>query len=114
MKEFLFSYGTLQEEKVQIELFGRILQGSRDLLRGYLASTIEIKDESFLSNAETQYHLIAMPSNDKNDSIIGTVFEISKAELLLADKYEPQEYKRIQVALESGQEAWIYVAAETA
>ena len=114
MKEFLFSYGTLQEEKVQIELFGRILLGSRDILRGYSASTIEIRDESFLSNAETQYHLIANHSNDKNDSIEGTVFEISKDELLLADKYEPEEYKRIQVVLESGQEAWIYVAVETA
>ena len=114
MKEFLFSYGTLQEEKVQIELFGRILLGSRDILRGYSASTIEIKDESFLANAETQYHLIAIPSNNKNDSIAGTVFEISKEELLLADKYEPEEYKRVQVVLESGMEAWIYVAVETA
>ena len=113
MKEFLFSYGTLQEENVQIELFGRILLGSRDILRGYSASTIEIKDESFLANAEKQYHLIAIPSNDKNDSINGTVFEISKEELLLADKYEPEEYKRVQVVLESGIEAWIYVAVET-
>ena len=113
MKEFLFSYGTLQEEKVQIELFGRTLQGSKDMLRGYSATTIEIKDESFLSNAETQYHLIAIPSNDKNDSIEGMVFEISKEELLLADKYEPEEYERVKVLLESGKEAWIYVAAET-
>jgi hypothetical protein len=28
MKEYLFSYGTLQKEKVQLDLFGRILKGS--------------------------------------------------------------------------------------
>ena len=109
MKEFLFSYGTLQEEKVQIELFERMLVGSRDILKGYRAATIEIKDEAFLSNAEQEYHLIAIPSNNKNDSIEGTIFEISSEELLLADKYEPEEYKRVKVLLESGKEAWIYV-----
>jgi gamma-glutamylcyclotransferase (GGCT)/AIG2-like uncharacterized protein YtfP len=113
VNEYLFSYGTLQEEKVQIELFGRNLQGSKDILRGYRAATIEIKDESFLSNAEQQYHLIAIPSTNKNDNIRGTIFEISREELLLADKYEPEEYKRINVILESGKEAWIYVAVKT-
>jgi hypothetical protein len=46
MKEYLFSYGTLQKEKVQIDLFGRILAGSNDVLKGYRVSTIEITDEN--------------------------------------------------------------------
>ena len=112
MNQYLFSYGTLQKEKVQIELFGRILQGSGDTLIGYKVSTIEIKDESFLLKGEQKYQLTAVISKD-NDNIKGTVFEITEEELRLADKYEPVNYKRVKVVLESGKEAWVYIAAET-
>jgi gamma-glutamylcyclotransferase (GGCT)/AIG2-like uncharacterized protein YtfP len=114
MKEYLFSYGTLQQEKVQLELFGRIFQGSGDTLNGYKVAEIEIKDESFLAKGEQKNQLTAIISKDKNDSIKGTVLELTQEELLLADKYEPNNYKRITVVLESGKEAWIYVAVETA
>ena len=112
MKEYLFSYGTLQKERVQIELFGRILQGSGDILRGFKTSAIEITDESFLSKNEQKYQQTAIISKDKNDMIRGTAFEITQDELVLADKYEPVNYKRIKIMLESGKEAWIYSAAE--
>jgi len=112
VNQYLFSYGTLQKEKVQIELFGRILQGSGDTLIGYKVSTIEIKDESFLLKGEQKYQLTAVISKD-NDNIKGTVFEITEEELRLADKYEPVNYKRVKVVLESGKEAWVYIAAET-
>jgi gamma-glutamylcyclotransferase (GGCT)/AIG2-like uncharacterized protein YtfP len=113
MKEYLFSYGTLQKEKVQIALFGRILQGSGDTLRGHRVSVIEIKDESFLSKGEEKYQQTLIVSSDNNDTIKGTVLEITGKELRLADKYEPGNYKRIKIVLESGKEAWIYVAVET-
>jgi len=112
VNQYLFSYGTLQKQKVQIELFGRILQGSGDTLIGYKVSTIEIKDESFLLKGEQKYQLTAVISKD-NDNIKGTVFEITEEELRLANKYEPVNYKRVKVVLESGKEAWIYIAAET-
>lgn len=111
MKEYIFSYGTLQEDKVQLELFGRLLNGAQDVLRAYKSTSIEIKDESFLSKGEQKYQLTAIPSNGKNDFIEGTVFEISEEELLLADRYEPDGYQRIEVELESGKKAWIYAAA---
>jgi hypothetical protein len=44
MKEYLFSYGTLQKEKVQSDLFGRLLTGTKDILRGYKTSSIKITD----------------------------------------------------------------------
>jgi quinol monooxygenase YgiN len=37
----LFSYGTLQEEKVQLSTFGRLLQGQRDELPGFEPSSVE-------------------------------------------------------------------------
>ena len=104
----LFSYGTLQKEKVQLELFGRKLKGSRDILNGYKVAVIEIKDEEFLEN-EQQYHLIATLTGNRSDHIEGMVFEVEEKELLSADEYEPPEYKRVNVVLGSGKAAWVYV-----
>jgi hypothetical protein len=111
MQEYLFSYGTIQQGKVQMEIFGRQLTGIPDRLIGYRLASIEIKDASFQDKSEQKYHVIAICSNDKKDAIEGTVFELSMAELLEADKYEPDEYKRVSTELESGIEAWVYVEA---
>ena len=61
MKELLFSYGTLQKEKVQMELFGRLLQGTKDVLEAYKISFIEIKDEAFLSKGEDKQQRTLIP-----------------------------------------------------
>ncbi|HET6995042.1 MAG TPA: gamma-glutamylcyclotransferase family protein [Chitinophagaceae bacterium] len=110
MKEQLFSYGTLQKQNVQLELFGRLLPGARDILEHYRIVQIEIKDEKFLATGEDNYQNTLAWSADSNDIIEGMVFDISPAELLMADKYEPVNYKRIKVKLRSGREAWIYIA----
>ena len=112
MKENLFSYGTLQKEKVQLELFGRLLNGAKDILKGYKLSSIEIKDESFLAKGEEKFQKTLVPTKNDADIIEGTVFEISEDELCSADKYEPDNYKRVKVLLQSGEEAWIYLAVE--
>ena len=108
MKEYLFSYGTLQDGKVQLDLFGRILEGSYDILRGYKVSIIEIKDETFLSRSQEKFQKTLVIS-EGDDVVNGTALELTEAELLVADKYEPENYERIKVALESGKKAWIYV-----
>ena len=109
MNELLFSYGTLQKEKTQKELFGRILQGSADTLKGYKVSPIEIKDEKFLAKGEQKNQLTAIVSTNEKDNIKGTALELTKEELLLADKYEPDGFTRIKIVLESGKQAWIYI-----
>lgn len=109
MKKYLFSYGTLQRKKVQRELFGRILRGSPDSLNGYKTSSVEIKDTSFLSKGEETYQQTLIISNE-TDIITGTALEVTSTELQLADKYEPDNYKRIKVKLQSGKDAWVYVA----
>ncbi len=111
MREYLFSYGTLQKNEVQLELFGRLLTGTQDILNGYKVSSNEITDESFLSRGEQKHQLTLVSSGDKEVNVEGTVFEITEDELLLADKYEPEEYKRVKVTLESGKQAWVYLAA---
>lgn len=112
MTEYLFSYGTLQLEKVQIESFGRILKGTKDSLLGYMLISLEITDENVLKQSEQRFHPMAVPSEHTSDKIEGVVFEVSSEELLQADKYEVADYKRILVALESGKKAWIYVSVK--
>lgn len=111
MEENLFSYGTLQKENVQLELFGRLLKGTKDVLKGYKVSPIELKDETF-STTPGETYLVAIPSHNRNDSIEGVAYEMTPDEILLADRYEPEEYKRISVVLESGKNAWIYISAD--
>lgn len=42
--ENLFSYGTLQQENVQLKNFGHTLEGSKDTLQKYCLEDIEITD----------------------------------------------------------------------
>jgi gamma-glutamylcyclotransferase (GGCT)/AIG2-like uncharacterized protein YtfP len=82
----LFAYGTLQSEDVQQDLFGRILQGTPEILVGY-------------------------ETTDSNNTITGILYEITQTELRQVDLYEGLHYKRVEVQLQSNQKAWAYSAA---
>jgi gamma-glutamylcyclotransferase (GGCT)/AIG2-like uncharacterized protein YtfP len=105
----LFSYGTLQLRDVQLANFGRELAGQPDALPGYRRELIEITDPSVVSISGSAQHPIVVPG-DSSDSVPGTVFEITDAELAAADEYEVDDYARVAVRLRSGTEAWVYVA----
>src|SRR6187402_1251152 len=94
--ELLFSYGTLQLEKVQMASFGRILKGTKDAILGYKLSTVEITDKDVLEKSGQQFHPVAMPSTNTRDKIDGVVFEITKEELAKADEYEVDDYIRVE------------------
>lgn len=113
MKEYLFSYGTLQKDEVQMKLFGRLLDGEKDVLKGYKTASIEITDEKFLAEGENKIQQTIISTNNEKDFIEGMIFEISEEELLLTDTYEPENYARIKVEFESRKKAWIYVASKT-
>ena len=108
MHQYLFSYGTLQFPEVQMQLFGRLLEGDMDILMGYEKAPIEITDERFIANGGNRLQQIAIAS-DPGNGILGMAFILTEEELLKADKYEPVGYKRILVNLQSGIQAWIYV-----
>lgn len=108
----LFSYGTLQDEKVQLSNFGRLLSGQRDELRGYEPSRVKIEDAKLAAAIGMTHHANARFNGRKDSHVSGTVFEVTDAELAAADEYElPARYKRIAVVLASGKEAWVYVSA---
>jgi len=98
----LFSYGTLQQENVQMSTFGRLLQGQSDELPGFEPSLVR--------------HHANVTFNGRHDSrVSGTVFEVTDAELAAADQYEQAAgYKRIAATLASGKKAWVYVDARSA
>jgi len=108
--ERLFSYGTLQEEAVQLSTFGRRLQGAPDSLIGYKIQMIPIHDQHFIATSGASHHRNLDFTGNKTDVVEGYVFAITKRELEQADAYEPKDYKRVQARLRSGLNAWIYLS----
>lgn len=107
----LFSYGTLQDEVVQRQNFGRTLKGRRDSMPGYTQEMVAIADASVVALRGKTHHPIVMPSDDPSSSVAGVVFEVTTEELAAADAYEVSDYRRIRVTLVSGASAWVYVKA---
>ena len=108
----LFSYGTLRQENVQLATFGRRLEGRPDALAGFALSPMAIADPHVIAASGASVHTIARPSGNPADRIAGMVFGLTPAELEAADRYESGPIERIRVRLESGDEAFVYVAAD--
>jgi gamma-glutamylcyclotransferase (GGCT)/AIG2-like uncharacterized protein YtfP len=112
--EYLFSYGTLQSQAVQLATFGRKLVGQPDSLPGYRQTRLEIKNPDFVATSGAKYHLNAQFTGSDSEFVAGTVFKVTGKELEQADIYEDAaDYKRVSVQLKSGTRAWVYVDAST-
>ena len=107
----LFSYGTLQDKAVQLASFGRELQGRADALVGFRQDWVAITDPDVLATSGKSHHPIVQHSGEDADRVPGTVFEITPQELLAADAYEVSDYQRVNVQLQSGRQAWVYIQA---
>ena len=110
----LFSYGTLQQDEVQLALFDRKLDGDQDELVGYEQALLIIEDPAVIATSGKTHHTIVRRSADTSRRIKGTVYELTQAELHRADLYEVSAYKRTTANLASGREAWVYVDARIA
>ena len=110
--EHLFSYGTLQLEEVQLETFGRKLDGQPDALLGYRLAMITITDEDFVARSGTADHRNLQFTGNSSDILEGMVFKVTRSELEQADEYEPEGYERVKVELRSGTNAWVFVMTE--
>jgi gamma-glutamylcyclotransferase (GGCT)/AIG2-like uncharacterized protein YtfP len=110
----LFSYGTLQQEDVQLATFGRRLAGHRDQLAGFIQTEVEIDDPDVVAASGKTHHPILVFTGLPDDRVSGTLFDITGTELAQADDYEVDDYKRIAVTLASGMQAWVYVDARHA
>jgi gamma-glutamylcyclotransferase (GGCT)/AIG2-like uncharacterized protein YtfP len=100
MAEQLFVYGTLKDPAVQQAVFGRVVEGQSARLDGYTKAHIELSG--------TVYGII---QPDLQGSVEGLLIEVTPQELALIDRYEGDDYQRIQVTLTSRKVAWVYRAA---
>ncbi len=105
----LFSYGTLQFDRVQLDTFGRILTGKKDNLKKYVLSQIKITDPDVIRSSGTDTHPILEYTGNEADFVEGTVFELTKEELTQADSYEVGDYKRNELVFASGDRAFVYL-----
>jgi gamma-glutamylcyclotransferase (GGCT)/AIG2-like uncharacterized protein YtfP len=110
----LFSYGTLQQENVQLATFGRRLAGRVDQLNGFIQTEIKIENPEVVRASGKTHHPMLVFTNRPEDCVTGTVFDITDTELAQADDYEVDDYKRVAVTLNSGLQAWVYVDARQA
>ena len=107
--ENLFAYGTLQLAQVQIETFGRKLDGEPDALPGYKLVMTTITNEDFVIKSGTANHRNLQFTDNSADVVEGIVFKVTSNELEQADAYEPEGYERVRVPLRSGANAWVFV-----
>jgi len=106
----LFSYGTLQDEAVQVSTFGRRLRGGPDELVGFELGRLKIEDAAFVAQSGQAEHAIVKRNGREDSRVKGTAFEVTDAELAKADAYEPAGYRRVSASLASGRQAWVYAA----
>ena len=105
----LFSYGTLQDERVQLETFGHRLHGRHDALPGCDTSQVRIADPAEVATTGLTHYQNAVGTGRAGASVPGMAVEVTDAELATADEYERQAgYARIAVVLASGRPAWVY------
>jgi hypothetical protein len=109
--ELLFSYGTLQLERVQMATFGRPLAGTHDGLPGFALIPLAIEDQTVVAISGTARHTMATFTGNASDVVPGTVFAVTADELQSADTYEVAAVTRVAVVLQSGARAWAYVDA---
>ena len=95
--EQLFSYGTLRSKQIQMQLFNKVLTGTKDQLLGHKLKSLQIEEEFGMAD-----YVVAVPTNEASDPIHGIVFNILATDLAKVDIFESNAYKRVQVTLKSG------------
>lgn len=105
----LFSYGTLRLPHVQRETFGAELPTAPDALAGWRVRMVRIMDAAVLALSGEAEHPILEHTGDAAHRVDGAVLELTPAQLAAADEYEVDDYHRVEVTLESGFTAWVYV-----
>ena len=106
----LFSYGTLQLPDVQRANYGRLLDGTPDVLTGHRLEPVVIDDPDVVRLSGQAVHTIASATGDPADRIAGLLFLLTNDELAATDAYETGAYDRIEITLESRRTAFVYVA----
>lgn len=108
-RQLLFAYGTLQHADVQLDTFGRLLEGDDDALPGYTVDYAEIEDTRVVDLSGLSVHPVVRETGSPLDKVVGRALRVTDDEIEAADEYEVALYRRISVVLASGRSAWVYV-----
>lgn len=98
MKAYLFSYGTLQEDHIQLMLFGQILNTQVDSLSGYVT----------LNDFFGYPRLVEF----ERGIVYGKVLEIDETEIPLVDRYESEAYERKEIETDKGRKVYVYFPSQ--
>jgi gamma-glutamylcyclotransferase (GGCT)/AIG2-like uncharacterized protein YtfP len=105
----LFSYGTLQQPEVQLASYGRLIDAEPDALLGYELQPLLIENPRVVALSGKAVHMIARRTADETARITGALLLLTETELQASDAYEDRSYTRVEVTLESGRTAFVYV-----
>ncbi|MFT4299999.1 MAG: gamma-glutamylcyclotransferase family protein [Aeromicrobium sp.] len=111
MSHLVFSYGTLAQAGVQLEIFGGPVPADRDAVVGYTLGEVVIDDPAVVALSGAAVHPGLIASDDPGAEVEGVVLMLDDAQLAAADDYEVDAYRRIAVPLRSGRTAWVYALA---
>ena len=109
-EQLLFSYGILQRPEVQLDTFGRLLEGDADVLPGYTVDYIEIEHLRWGDGSRPSVEPIVRATGNALDKVTGLVFTVTEDELEAADEYQIPGLRRDSVTLASGHTAWVYLS----
>ncbi|MGB5692696.1 MAG: DUF4286 family protein [Flavobacteriaceae bacterium] len=101
--EYLFTYGTLQDDMIQAAVYSRRLSGSPDILKGFRISDHKVAGA----------YPVIIKTDEPKDNVEGIVYLVTNKELLKTDLYEGVAYTRLRATLESGRECWVYIGSPT-
>jgi gamma-glutamylcyclotransferase (GGCT)/AIG2-like uncharacterized protein YtfP len=108
----IFSYGSLQQEAVQVSVYGRVLRGEPDTLVGWVRTLIDVPKSHKAASLGTTHYANVVRSPQSSASVEGTVLELTELELNASDDYEREAgYVRVMITLASGRSAWVYASA---
>ncbi|QKJ18893.1 gamma-glutamylcyclotransferase family protein [Microbacterium hominis] len=107
--ELLFSYGTFLHPEVQLDTFGRLLDGEDDALPGFTVDYAEIQDDRMAALSGLSVQPLVRATGDRLDKVTGRALLVTEDELDACDEYQAGMYRRTTVTLASGRPAWVYV-----
>lgn len=97
MPQYLFTYGTLRDPRVQRRVIGRVATSHPATLSGWRRVRVMIERVTYPA---------IIPS--RGSSVRGTVVELTARELARFDAYETSRYRRVRVTTTDGTHAWTY------
>jgi hypothetical protein len=109
--QLLFSYGNLQQSDVQLDLFGRPVEGEIDWLPGYTVDYVEVDDPRGRDVSGVSVEPVVRATGNRLDRVPGRVLHLTEEEVEAADEYQVTVYRREHVVLASGHGAWVYVSS---